>query len=243
MGLDGVRQVYEDLGHADPLYAVLTRHDRRGGRWDPAEFFETGLQEVAGLLEHLAALPWKPGRETALDFGCGVGRLTQALAEHYDQVVGIDISHTMIANARRFDRHPGRVQYLVNTGGDLRLLGDDRFDLVYSSITLQHIPPEYQASYIQDFIRVIRPGGLAVFQTRNGPHIEPGTLRSRLYTLRRRHLRRIWRRLRGRPLYEMHFIARSRVEELVQNSGGRLIDVTDLSRRRRGKSLRYCVTK
>jgi SAM-dependent methyltransferase len=243
MGLDDVRRVYEEVGRTDPLYAVLTEHGYRGGRWDAEAFFATGREEIAGLLAYVASLPWELDSEVALDFGCGVGRLTQALAEHFDEVVGIDISSTMIDRAMEYDRHPGKVRYLVNTSGDLRLLERDAFDLVYSSITLQHIPPEHQAAYIREFVRVIRPGGLAIFQTRNGPRIEPDTLRARLYTLRREHLRRLWRRIRRRVPYEMHFIARSVVEDLVAMSGGRLIDVTDLSQGRPGKSLRYCVTK
>jgi ubiquinone/menaquinone biosynthesis C-methylase UbiE len=243
MGLEEVRKVYERLGRDDPLYAVLTRHSLRGGRWDPEEFFETGRREIAGLLEYVASLPWELPRGAALDFGCGVGRLSQALAAEFDEVVGVDIASSMIAAAERFDRHPGRVRYLVNTSGDLRLLESDTFDLVYSSITLQHIPPEHQASYIREFVRVLRPGGLAIFQAHNGPRIEPGTPRAWLYTLRRQHLRRFWRRLRLRPAYEMHFIARSRVEQLVLMSGGRMVDVTDLSRGRPGRSLRYCVTR
>lgn len=126
------------------------------------------------------------------------------MAEEFDEIVGIDISDTMIERAIEHDHHPGQVSYLVNTTGDLRILERDRFDLVYSSITLQHIPPEHQASYIREFVRIIRPGGLAIFQTGNGPRIEPGTLRARLYTLRRQHLRRLWRRIRRRIPCEMH---------------------------------------
>ena len=39
-------------------------------------------------------------RRSALDFGCGIGRLSQALAEHFDQVYGVDISPKMIELAR-----------------------------------------------------------------------------------------------------------------------------------------------
>lgn len=243
MSLDHVRRVYEEWGEKDPLYAVLTRKRRRGNRWDPEEFFRTGREEIAEVLARAAALPAEPGRERALDFGCGVGRLTQALAEHFREVVGVDISHTMVEKAREYDRHPERVRYLVNTGDDLGVLEDGAFDLVYSSITLQHIPPEYQARYIAEFMRVLRPGGLAIFQTRDGPRIRPGTPRAWLYALRRQYLRRAWKRLRGRIPYEMHSIARSRVEEAVAEGGGRVLEVAELGRRRRGKRLRYFVTR
>jgi ubiquinone/menaquinone biosynthesis C-methylase UbiE len=149
----------------------------------------------------------------------------------------------MVAAARRWDHHEGRVAYIVNTEPDLAVLTDASFDLVYSAKTLQHIPPEHAATYVREFMRVLRPGGLAVFQVRNGPRIERGTLRAWLYHLRRHHLRRIVRRVRRRPLYEMHVLARSQVEESVRAGGGRVIDVVDLSRGRPGRSLRFCAIR
>jgi ubiquinone/menaquinone biosynthesis C-methylase UbiE len=243
MGLEHVRKVYEKLGDDDPLYAVLTRASRRGNRWDEEEFFAHGTAEIAAVLAWVKQRDLPLRRERALDFGCGVGRLTQALAAEFGEVVGVDIAHTMIAAAARYNRHGDRVRYLVNTVADLRLLADDEFDFVYSSKTLQHIPPVPAESYVREFVRVLRPGGLAIFQTRNGGRVRPGTLRALLYTLNREYGRRLLQRLRGRPPYEMHFLARSRVEELIAEAGGRLVDVVDLSRRRPGKSLRYCVTK
>jgi SAM-dependent methyltransferase len=243
MGLDEVRRVYEELGRDDPLYAVLTRHSRRGNRWDPDEFFASGRHEVRGVLAYLETLGTPPARDRALDFGCGVGRLTQALAEEFREVVGVDISYTMVEAARRFDRHSGRVHYRVNTEPDLRLLDDASFDFVYSSITLQHIPPEPASRYVAEFIRVLRPGGIALFQARSGPRIRPGTLRARLYALRRERFRRFWQRLRGRAPYEMHGLARAHVEELVAAAGGLLLDVVDLDPRRPGRSFRYCATR
>ena len=59
----------------------------------------------------------------ALDFGCGVGRLTQALAEHFERVAGVDIAASMIARARQENRHGDRVRYVVNERSDLAGLG------------------------------------------------------------------------------------------------------------------------
>jgi SAM-dependent methyltransferase len=243
MGLDDVRKVYERLGREDPMYAVLTSDRHRGNRWDPEEFFEIGRAEIRRLLAYIESLGRKLDRRSALDFGCGVGRLTQALAEHFDEVVGVDIADTMVEAAVKYDRHRGRVRYIVNTTADLAVLGSDEFDLVYSNITLQHVPPLAAEAYIAEFLRVVRPGGLVIFQMRNGPAIRPGSLRARLYSLRRERLRRFWKRVRGRPAYEMHFLARSSVEEVVAVAGGRVVDVVDVSKGGDGGSLRYCCTK
>jgi SAM-dependent methyltransferase len=243
MGLEHVRQVYEELGREDPMYAALTSARHSGNRWDPEAFFRRGREEITHVLDYLGALGLSRGTGSALDFGCGAGRLTQALADHFARVTGIDISSTMIENARRWDRHEGRVDYVVNTRPDLGTLSDASFDLVYSAKTLQHIPPANAANYIREFMRVLRPGGIAIFQLRNGPRILPGTIRAWLYHVRRHHLRRLARRIRRRPLYEMHYLARSQVEAAIHEGGGRTVDVVDLSRGRPGRSLRFCAIR
>ena len=240
-GLEAVRRTFEAFGAEDPLYAALTRSECAGQRWDPEAFFATGRAQIARVMAYVAGLGLAPGRERALDFGCGAGRLTQGLAEHFASAVGVDIAASMVETAQRYNRHGERVRYVVNTAPDLRIFDDSSFDFIYTNKVLQHIPPEYQAGYVQEFVRLLRPGGVAVFQMRNGPRIRPGSVRAWLYTLNRRHIRRIAQRLRGRAPYEMHYLARSRVEELVAAAGGRVIDVVDLSAGQRGKSLRYCV--
>lgn len=241
MGLDFVKRTYEKWGSVDPMYAVLTRHDRAGSRWDTGEFFHHGRQEVAAVAADLEALGIRLcGR--ALDFGCGVGRLSQALAEHVDEVLGVDIAKSMVEAARSHNSHPDRVRYLVNSRPDLAILDDASFDFVYSNITLQHIPPRYARTYICEFFRVVRPGGCVLFQMRSGPRIRPGSLRAFLYRLNREHVRHILQRLRGRPPYEIHFIAREQVEQLIADAGGRLVDVAEVGGRRR-RNYRYCAIR
>ena len=248
MSLATVKQTYEKLGRTDPMYAVLSDKRRRHNRWDPNEFFQTGQREIRDVLQYVDRLGLQLGRGKALDFGCGVGRLSRALATHFRQVVGVDISESMVQTARRHDASGGgsggRIQFLVNVTDHLRILGDDRFDFVYSNITLQHIPPESACRYVQEFIRVLRPGGLAIFHVPNGKAHLAGSWGAWLYTFRRRHVRRIWKRICGRPTVEIHYVARSRVEQLVSQSGGRIVDVVDqVKGSPRAKNFRYCATK
>lgn len=241
MGLDHVKQTYEQWGSADPMYAVLTRHERAGNRWDPEEFFQHGREEISAVVDYLNGLGIEVRGGRALDFGCGMGRLTQALADHTEEVIGVDIADSMVEAARSHNRKGDRVCYRVNDRPDLDLFDDSTFDLVYSNITLQHVAPRYARNYIQEFFRVVRTGGCVLFQMRSGPRIEPGTLRALLYRLNREHLRRLLQRLRGRPPYEIHFIAREQVEELIAEAGGDLVDVSTLDRR--GRNFRYCAMR
>src|SRR5688500_10455568 len=111
--LEPLRALWDQLGREDPLWAVLTRPDRRGRTWDEDEFFATGRREIAEVLGRLPELPGESPRR-ALDFGCGVGRLTQALAERFDAVVGVDVAASMIEEARARNRVGPRCTYLLN---------------------------------------------------------------------------------------------------------------------------------
>jgi ubiquinone/menaquinone biosynthesis C-methylase UbiE len=102
--------------------------------------------------------------DRALDFGAGVGRLSQALATHFREVDGVDISAPMIEQARKFNRFGERVRYHLGTAQRLPF-DDATFDFVFSKIVLQHVGIDLQRGYVREFVRVAKPGGLVVFQS------------------------------------------------------------------------------
>ena len=162
--LESVRQFWERHARRDPLWAILSYHAKRDGKWDTERFFETGANEIAAMLCELDAQGIVPNRGSALDFGCGVGRLTQALGPHFGRVVGVDISPGMCDLARELNRFPNAVSYICNDAPDLRVLHDGTFDFIVSSIVLQHLQPELAAGYLREFFRVLAPGGIMVVQ-------------------------------------------------------------------------------
>ena len=149
---------------SDPLWAVLAFPDKRYGRWTLQEFMTTGEREVALLFHRFAELQLRIPTSQALDFGCGVGRLTQALARRLEQVVGADISPVMIDLARRLNRYPDRAQYLCTTETGLHTLPAKAFGCIYSNIVLQHVAPDVSVRYLDQFFRLLQPNGLLVFQ-------------------------------------------------------------------------------
>lgn len=162
MSLDEVRRDWTRLGADEPLWAVCVDPDKRGGRWDAEEFLATGEEEVAAALARLEELGAAPSPGRALDFGCGAGRLSNALARRFTSVTGVDISAPMLERARELDRSGGRIAFLLNTGPDLRDVPDASVDLVYTDLVLQHLPPEAAAGYLREFARVARPGAALV---------------------------------------------------------------------------------
>ena len=161
--LDELQRNWNELGKVDPLWAILTDPDKRGNRWDVDEFFGSGKANVEQVVDRLAALGLSV-HGSALDFGCGVGRLTQAFADHYDEVWGVDIAPSMIDRAESLNHHGSKVHYVVNDRPDLACFDDGMFDLVFSVIVLQHIRPELAHGYVREFFRICRPGGVVVFQ-------------------------------------------------------------------------------
>ena len=149
---------------ADPLWTVLAFPDKSGGRWTLQEFMKTGEREIALLFHRLRELQLKLPTRRALDFGCGVGRLTQALARRQERVLGADISAVMIDLARRLNRYSDRVDYLCTADAGLDTLHDGSFDCIYSNIVLQHVAPDISVQYLGEFFRLLAPGGLLVFQ-------------------------------------------------------------------------------
>jgi ubiquinone/menaquinone biosynthesis C-methylase UbiE len=158
------QQDWDRLAEVDALWAVLTRPGRKGGRWDVDEFFATGEAEVAHVFSVAETLGRPARRERALDFGCGVGRLTRALGQRFAAAVGIDISAGMVEHARRLNDAFATCDFRVNAATDLGELESGSFDLVYSSIALQHVATVGEIErYVTEFLRVVRPDGLVVF--------------------------------------------------------------------------------
>jgi SAM-dependent methyltransferase len=162
--VDRVRTIWQNLADRDPMWAVLSDPDKSRRRWDEAEFFATGEQHVASFMEDLDARGLVPERQRCLDFGCGLGRLTQPLADHFERADGVDVAGSMIDGARAHNRRGDRCVFHLNEAPDLALFADDTFDMVFSFIVLQHIPSELTLRYLAEFVRVTKPGGLLVFQ-------------------------------------------------------------------------------
>lgn len=164
MDLRSLENNWNLLGESDPLWAVLMNPDRQGNRWDTREFFLTGYHDVVYAMHQIVWQGLSVERGRALDFGCAVGRLSQGLACYFDEVDGVDIAPAMIRQAREYNPYGDRVRFHHNPHSDLSLFADNQFDFVFSLIVLQHMEPRYAKRYIAEFLRVVKPGGLVLFQ-------------------------------------------------------------------------------
>jgi SAM-dependent methyltransferase len=103
---------------------------------------------------------------SVLDFGCGIGRVSAALAPLAAEVVGVDVSPAMISQAKARVAAPN-VRFEVGSGVDLCSFDDCSFDLVLAVDSFPYLVragDDVVRIHVQEAARLLRPGGtLLVF--------------------------------------------------------------------------------
>jgi SAM-dependent methyltransferase len=199
-------QTWERLARQVPFWAVLTEERFRDpDDADVEAFYATGRTYATSLLVLIRAAV--PGFRTdaALDFGCGVGRITLALTEHFSQVTGVDVSGTMLELAHRRAREK-RIENLQLIEGSVSELPRGRFDLVSSYIVLQHLPVDFGLQAFDALLDRVAPGGVAAIQL---TFLRPGgRFRKLLRNVRHRLplAHRVANLLQGRPWDEPYML-------------------------------------
>jgi SAM-dependent methyltransferase len=155
---------WEKFGASDPYYGVVS-HDRfKVGQTDETaldDFFSSGEEHVAkcfSIVKKELYADFQPRR--ALDFGCGVGRLTIPFARRIDQVVGLDVSESMLEEARKNCQQSGiaNVELLESDDQLANLKGS--FDFIHSYIVFQHIPTDRGEAILTEMISHLADGGI-----------------------------------------------------------------------------------
>ena len=228
LGLKPLQETWERHAKSDPLWAVLSEPNKTNNRWRIEDFMATGKTEVDSLMSYIrdAGIPLK--RRSALDFGCGVGRLTQALAGHFESVSGIDISPRMVALAKEYSRLGSRCNYRVCATPTLPF-SDNSLDFVYSARTLQHMTPAYSRRYLLEFLRVLEPAGLLVFQIPSHRIHSVARVRMTLVDHLPTPLLTMYRMIKYRGRlpsgYSMYGVRRQSVVRFLERHGASVIDV------------------
>jgi SAM-dependent methyltransferase len=141
------------LGATDPYWGVISHPDYKAENLTPANleaFYASGQAETAELVRRLQHAAGARPAGRALDFGCGTGRLTEAMAAHVEEAVGYDISPGMLEQARE---RGGKATYVG-------ALPDGPFDWINSFMVFQHIPPPRGLALIEALLARLAPGGV-----------------------------------------------------------------------------------
>ena len=214
-----IRNTWERLARLDPFWAIVNDPRWRENRGELEAFFAGGRALVEQQLAQVEAVCPELRRERALDFGGGGGRLTAALATRYHRVVGVDISAAMIARAGRHHAGVANLEFVRNTRTDLAAFAAGDFDLVYSLITLQHLPRPLIRTFLLELARICHPQGILLFQLpareltrRNRWSLWPPTVAMRL--------RRACNRLVPLdPVIDVHCLAPETVRAVLASGG------------------------
>jgi SAM-dependent methyltransferase len=204
---------WESLAQQEPFFAVLTDERFLGERMseeDRTAFFASGEADIAHLFDLIAQPDFAP--KSALDFGCGVGRLTRALAKRIERVAGVDVAPSMLRIARE---NVPQATFSAE-------IPDERFDLIVSLIVFQHIPVRRGEALLDELLSRLSADGVAVLQF---TFRRPGSfLRRVARTIRRRVplVHRVVQRMRGErpmPYMQMNEYDLARVTAILHRHG------------------------
>lgn len=205
---------WRELGRSNPYWAVMSQPDFQRENMTPERveaFYGTGGPYIAEVVRELAALTGSPPAGRALDFGCGVGRLAEAMTNHAGPVIGVDISPGMLEVARA---RGAKVTYAET-------VPPGRFDWINSFIVFQHIAPSRGEAILADLLSRLADGGvvslqLTVWRDRDKQWPPAG---AGLIGFLRAHRHRLW--LESRPVghIAMYDYDLSRVVRLLNLAG------------------------
>ena len=156
------------------------KNNKMVGNSDIAEFFDEMSQErnkkiqanpiveyeqnvrTATVLDFLS-----PGQgEKILDIGCGNARDISYMVEQGAQVIGVDISEGMVAEAKMDLEKHGYENITLESGDATQMsYADGEFDKVLCSEVIEHIPDAEKA--LDEMWRVLKPGGILILSTPN----------------------------------------------------------------------------
>lgn len=166
---DSLERAWDIMGEKEPFFSVITADEFKSENLSPEvidQFYSSGgakanTQYVEQKLKSLKGLSFKDFQDKrALDFGCGVGRNALHLAPHFRALVGLDISEKHLMRAREICERKGISNTEFYKSND-QITSFGKFDLIFSVITLQHIPPPLMKQYIHQLLSMLNPKGLA----------------------------------------------------------------------------------
>lgn len=196
---------------------------------DIDRFFKLGEERARLLIDPvLAELGLDPAGRSALDFGCGVGRFTRALATRFDRCIGVDVAEGMVERARELHKdRPERTEFRASDGVSLPV-EDRSIDFAFSYEVFQHFPSEQVAqSGFAHIGRVLRPGGYGLIHCKVS-HERSSTLHT-IYRQAPNSVTAMIQRLRGKDVltsdaaFRGTLLPKPKIEAMCAASGLRVV--------------------
>lgn len=157
---------WDQLAAHPPDASVIDPNDRRGHK----NAYITQLRDraITSGLDEVGA------SGCVLDFGCGTGGLSAAVAGSGRSVIGVDISAGLLSRTR--ERGLSRENLFIRYDGSRLPVRDESVDAVVTYVVLNHIMDDHDLeAVLGELIRVLRPGGwlVAIEQVRRRATVDP----------------------------------------------------------------------
>jgi SAM-dependent methyltransferase len=151
---------WKAIGEAHPYFGVFTNESLLNPDDKAiADLFENGRCEVEDIFRRLCSIAPGFAPKSALDFGCGVGRLLIPISKKVERAVGVDVSDGMLRTARRHIAEAAVTADLVK-----EIPSDQKFDWINSVIVFQHIPPRRGYGLLRSLWDALNAGGCLSLQ-------------------------------------------------------------------------------
>lgn len=153
-----MRRDWDARAALDPWHYVLYR--------EPGDWRAEGERVARSAFDRFGYRP--PAGARVVEIGCGPGRLTWGLARSCGHVTALDVSPRMVELARANLADAANVDVRLGDGLSLADVPDVSAELVFSGLTLQHLPaPALVEGYVREAGRVLVPGGALLVQVNN----------------------------------------------------------------------------
>jgi len=165
--IKGLGQLKKDWESAakrkDYRFSIFSNKD-----FSESVFDKSGIDSFNILQEILKSWNMDISGKTVVDYGCGAGRVTRYIAQYAEEVFALDISCQMIKRLEErlnvpHNSYPN-ITVSVCSGKDLKPIETETIDIVYSLWVFQHTPENIVFKIVEDCRRVLKKGGLLIFQ-------------------------------------------------------------------------------
>ena len=159
-------QEWKRYGDENPYYGVISDESLQPKNLNAqalAQFWQSGLDHIEWVFRNIKQhIDPDFKAQRALDFGCGVGRLVFALRTQCNHVTGIDVSSSMLDEAKRQAEIKSMHSVSFIESSDCDELGTNLFDFLHSYIVFQHIPVARGNAILDKLLASLRSGGVGV---------------------------------------------------------------------------------
>jgi SAM-dependent methyltransferase len=156
-----MERFWDERAREDAYFFVDNRVAYRNA--DVERFWAGGEEALTTILDTLGVQI--NAEDVVVEVGCGVGRLTRALARRAREVHALDVSSEMLDRARELNPQLHNVRWIHGDGRTLAGISDATAQACVSHVVFQHIPdPEITLGYVREMGRVLAPQGWSAFQ-------------------------------------------------------------------------------